>query len=421
MTTAPVNGTRPVAGSGGTVAPTAGDAPSLLPPPAPAAPGDIGDAVTQLMQLSSELSQQQTEMGRTDADIAASRREAAANKRKEAINKALDAARKAREAANDKGFFASITDNIGLTGLVGLVTFNPALVAADYAAHRAGLTNGGTNMFDLGTALAGSPLLFLAEQSMKKIAPEAMSSGAFAATMAGGPIGYALEQAVSKLTPDNLAKSLAEVSTIKDDDVRVANKWAFMAAMTAAAATTTVLSGGTGAPAIVALIGMGISTTTQLAAETGLLQAVVGDKAAIWVAAGGAIVGAALSLGASVANIASSASGLASTAEGAAKISGEAGATLQGFQAGAAIVEGAADIESGIRGLEVAGYQKEAEHANADAVGARNVLKRIEVIIDGILDDLNEVRDSSKRATETLNQTLQINSQTLLQAGSMKV
>ncbi|HVH47518.1 MAG TPA: hypothetical protein VM925_34520 [Labilithrix sp.] len=397
-------GAMPVAGG-------PANAPTLLVPPSPSSNIDVDDAVNKLLEMSSQMSEQQMLLGKSQADVADGQRKAAAAQRKEALDRAIEAAKKAREAQDDGGFFSFVTDNIGLTGLVGLATFNWGLVAADITAHQTGLAKGGTDLLDLGTALCGGPLMYLAAQGAKDLAPEAMSSTALTATLLGGPMGYALERAAREMTPDDFEKSLAEITTIKDDDLRVANKVALMVALAAVAAVSTVLTAGTTAPAIVSLVGIGVSTATQVAADTGALKEVFGEKAAAYIAIGGAIAGAALTLGGSIGSLATSVN----------TVNDAMSRTLTAVNAAKSVTEGVAMTMSGVQALERAEHQHDADLANVSAEEARNVLKRLEKVIDGILEDLQEAKESAQRATETLQATLQTNNQTMLQAGAMKV
>lgn len=391
----------------------------LLPPPASGQP-DIGDAITQLLQASSQISEQQMLLGKSQVQMADGQRKIAAARRKEALDRAIEAARKAREAQKHRGgFFSFVTDNIGLTGLIGIATFNVGLVAADIAAHKTGLADTSTNLFDLGAAVFGGPLGYLAAQGAKELAPD-IAQTSMAALLLGGPMGLALERAAEKIVPDDFEKDLDQITTIKDDDVRLANKIALMVATAAVAATSTVLTGGTSAPAIVALVGIGISTTTQIAAETGALKEIFGEKAAVYVALGGAITGAALTVGGSVWSVFSSPSGIMALKDGA-KAAKTAKQIVSGFNAAKSIYDGVTTTMDGLRSLEAAEWQHDADLAKVDAQEQRNVLKRIEKIIDDILEDLKEAKESADRAAETLQAAAQTKNQTMLQAGAMKV
>jgi hypothetical protein len=401
-----------------TSAPSAGTGTPVLASPPTVSDQDVGDAITQLYKMSSNLADQQMQLGKTDSVAAQAQRDAAAAQRKEALDRAVAAARKAREAAESGGPLSFVTKNIGLTGLVGLVTCNFSLVAADVTAHRTGVAGRSTGVGDLGIALGGSPLLYFAEKGLNKVAPDAVNSNAVVATMLGGPVGYAVERAASKMVPGDFEKKLDDISAVKDDDVRVANKIALTGVLIAAAATTSVLTAGTGTPGMIALIGIGISTTTQVASETGALQKVVGEKAAAYVAIGGTVVGAALTLGGSIGSAVSSASTASSATGSSVQKAKDAAQLIQGAHS---VVDGTETIVDGVNDLRAARYQHAADGQTVRAQAERNTIDRIEKVIDGIIDDLQEAQHSAQRASETLQDTLQTHNQTLLRAGTMKV
>ncbi|MBX3259410.1 MAG: hypothetical protein KF782_06940 [Labilithrix sp.] len=409
------------AGAPATLGPSAAPIPpataahaSLLPPPSAGAL-DVGDAVTRLLAVSSQLSEQQMRLGESQVAAGVAQRKIAAERRKEALDRAVEAAKKAREAGG--GPLSFITDEVGLTGLLGVATFNWGLVAADVAAHRAELTGRSTNALDVGAALHGGPLLYLAAQGAKKLAPEELGQRGVAAAVLGGPMGLALERAAEKMIPDDFEQRLEELASVEDDDVRLANKIALVVAMAAVAATSAVLSGGTTAPAVVALVGIGVSTATQVAAETGALKEAFGEKAATYVALGGAIAGASLTLGGSVWTVASA----TSAASDIAKVDKTLETTLGAVESAKSVTEGVRTTVDGIRDLERAEHQRDADRANVDAEHQRHLLERIERVIDSILEDIHEAKESAQRAAETLQSTLRTHDQTALRAGSMKV
>lgn len=378
----------------------------LLPAPNAATP-DAGQAIERLLQLSSALGDAQMKTGLAQANGAAQARKAASEARREAIERAVEAARKAQEERESGGLLDSITDNIGLVGLIGIVTFRPDIVLADVAAHRAGLADGGTEVVDLGALAAGGPLALVAEQAFAKLAPEWLRPEDVASFALAGPMGTVVMRGVEKMVPEDFARDVSELTTVKDDDVRVANKIALTAALTAAAVTGTVLSGGATSATVVALIGIGLSTTTQLAASTGLLREAFGEKAAMWISIGASIAGAALTLGGSLAGTAQTASAL-----------GRAGALIS---AGVSVVRGTDDVMTGVHELRAADHQLDHDLASADAEEQKHVLARIEKLVDSILADLREAKEAQQRTSEILQGALQTNQQTQLAACAMKV
>lgn len=395
-------------GAVGDVPPTA----TLLASPPNAAVG-TEEAITMLLQMSSQMSEQQMRLGKAGIDVADKRRADVEARRKEALDRAAEAARQAQEQQNDGGLFSFVTDNIGAVGLVGLCTFNWGLVAADITAHKTGLADTRTDLLDGGAASFGGPLGYLALQGARNLAPEHVTQAGVAGALLGGPMGYALVRAAEKLVPGEYQAAIEEHTAVKDDDVRLANKVALMVALAAIAATSVVLSGGTSTPAVVALVGIGISTGTQIAAETGLLNEVVGEKAAVYVALGGAITGAALTLGGSIVSLTSAGDAIAKAAA-AKKI-------INGLNGARAIAEGAHDIKQGVDALERADRRHDADIATIDAEEQKQVLARIEKLVETILDDLKDAHESAQRSAETLQESLQTKNQTMLRAGAMKV
>ena len=88
----------------------------LLPAPTQLAP-DVGDAIAELLRLSSSISDEQMKLGKNQITFTDVQRRAASDERMAALEAAAEAARKAEEAAKKGGFFSFITDNIALIGL----------------------------------------------------------------------------------------------------------------------------------------------------------------------------------------------------------------------------------------------------------------------------------------------------------------
>jgi hypothetical protein len=383
--------------------------------PAPAESTDIGDAVMQLLKMSSQLSDQQMQIGKSRVDAAEQQRKVAAEHRREAIDRAIEAARKAREAAEDDGgLFSCITKDLGLAGVIGLVTFQWELVGADIASHESGISDGGTNALEAAAYLEAGPLGFLAEQLATKLSPVEIQQCEVAAGVLAGPIGIALERALSKTSLGDAEKNVDRATTVREDDIQLAKKIALIVAMAAVAAGTTVLTGGTSAPAVIALVGIGISTATQICAETGALKQVFGDELAGKIAIGGMIAGTALTLGGSIGSIVGGVGGLA----GASKQLQTAAALANSAKS---IVEGVGGTVEGLKALDRADYQHDADLANIDATQQKHLMERLQRLVDSILDDLEEAKKSADKATEILQGTLQTRNQTMLQAASLKV
>jgi hypothetical protein len=348
----------------------------------PSTPSNISidDALTALMKLSSAINEQQTKTAKGEADCAAALRKGASEKRTAAINDAIEAARKAEEEREEGGLFDFVTDNLGPVGLVAMVVGSVYIAAADVGAHAVGLDDDKLDLADtagLGAMLAG-PL---------------------------GVAAYAAQLCVKKFGPDELQQALDEGPTVADDDVRTANKMAFAVTQAQVALAATVASGGTTAPAIVAIVGIAISTATELAQESGALTATFGDDAR-WVALGGTLTGAALSLGGGAV--------LAFSNPPAAARIGEMAVEVQ------TILQGAHDINQGLHNLRAADYQHDADNFRVDAQHQKNVVELVERMIDAVIEDMKNIKESAQKTTELIQSTMQTQNQTLLLAGNMK-
>ncbi len=363
-------------GPGATAAPAAGGAPPPLLPASDASEHlDVGSALSQLMVLTSAINEAQMKGNQAQATLAGNARRDATEKRIKAMEAAIEAAKKAAEEQSSGGFFDIITDNIGVTGLVGLVTGQFYLVAQDVAAHKAGVAG---DSFDLADATA----------------------------LYAGPLALALEQGAKKALPEDLAKSIEDLGAVKDDDVRLANKLALMIVMAQAAVAATVASGGTSAPAIVGLVGIGISTTTQVLQETGALKAVLGDKAAYF-AMGATILGAGLTLGSSFAMAGNSAT--------------EVTRVMAVVDRAKTVAQSVHGINQGVHNLIAADYQHDADNFKIESKVQKNAMEAMERIIDAVIDDAKAAKDSAQRTTEILQGTMQNANQAMLTAGSMRV
>ncbi len=373
-------------------APSGGPA-SLLPSPPP---GDgVDDALGQIMKMASDLNTLQSATGTSTVTSANARRTEIAEKRKELLLKAVDAERKAAEAKESGGLFGFIEDHLGVAGLVGLaaIALSGPLGSMAFGSSSAAVASSGLDMV-------------AADFTSHLVAPDDSTNALDGAAVIAGPMAFAVEQVVSKMDPGDVREAADKLGSVKDEDLKVAKKIALALVMAEIAVGTTVATGGTSAAAIVALVGIGISTTTQVMQDTGALKEVFGDKAS-YVALGGQITGAALTLGGSVATIGKSADAAVKLADA--------------LQKGKSFVEGAYEIDQGVRNLEAAGYVHDADESRADAKAKKKMLDFIASFVDGVLDDLRDVKESADRASGCLQETMQIHNSTLLMAGSMKV
>ena len=364
----------------------------LAPPPAapgaapvlPASNMDAGGAIAMLMRLNVELNEQAVSSGTTDAKLAATNRENATKKQLDALKKAVDAQEKARKAREGGGgFFSKITKNLGLAGLVGMCVGSVYIVAADLALHATGLMKNKSDLADMGAI------------------------GAMCAGGAGVAI-FAAEVAIKHFGPSEIQDALDKGPTIKDDDVRMANNIALMLYQAEYSIALTVASGGTAAPAMVACVGIGISTATQVAQETGALKAVFG-KNANYVAMGGAITGAAMSLGGSVTSLASGV-GSVDAATTAVKVGEKV----------VSVAQGADQIVAGAEQIHTAGLQHDADKMQIDAKHKQQILEAISRTVDALIEDLKNKQEHASKTMKICSSMSETINQTSLNAGSLR-
>ena len=420
MSVTPVQSTTslPTTGTIGTVATPAET--SIL--PTPAVPVNADDALVALMKLSSETNACQSDSSRQSAVSAASQRKEATDKRQKALQDAIDAQKKAEEAQSKGGLFDFITDNLGPVGLIGMVVGSVYLVAADLALHATGLDDGKMDLAD------------------------AAGVGAILAGPAGIAV-YAAQMAVKKFGPEEIQEALDKGPAVTDEQVAKANKIAFALTEAELAIAATVATGGTCAPAVVASVGIAISTATQVAAETGALD-FLGDKWKGYVTMAGSVMGAAGALGGGVAGLASgglgAATGAANAAQAAATGAGgaaqatatvaaetaqvavEAAGGVAEAAAGAAeaavgVAKGVHDVVQGVRNYQASDYAHDADEHRIDAERQKHVLAYIDRFIEDVIGDMKELKDSAQRTSALVQSSIQTESQTLLMAGSLKV
>lgn len=350
--------------------------------PAASTAFDVGDALTEIMKLSSALAEQQTEGSRNSVATASTARKEASERRMQAIHDAIEAARKADEEKSSGGFFDFVTDNLGPAALVGLVTGAAYIVAADFVAHSVGLSNDKLDLAD------------------------AAGVGA----MMAGPVGMALygaQLSAKKFGPEELQKALDQGPAISDKDTRLANKLVLSITQAQLALAATVATGGTAAPAVVAMVGIAVSTTTQLLQESGALKEVFGDDAR-WVALGGTLAGAALSMGGGVGSVLTG---------GEKELVDVAVVVADKVKTG---LEAAHDINQGVRNLRAAGYAHDSDNYSIAAQQQKQVLELVERMVETVIEDVKSIKESAQKTTEILQASLQTNTQTMLLAGTMK-
>lgn len=382
-----VNVRAPSAAAGANVAPV-GTGASAQVLPCPDGPVDIDGAIGMLMKLSAAIHDAQARSQTEHAKTVGMARKAASERRSELLERAAEAARKATEERSEGGLFDVITDNLGPIGLVGLVVGGAFLVAADLAAHATGLEDDKLDVADAGALAA----------------------------MFTGPAGvalYAEELCAKRFGPEELQKALDQGPSIRDDEVRKANKIALAVTQAQLALAATVASGGTAAPAVVAMVGIGVSTAAQILQETGTLREVFGDGAA-YVALGATAIGAGLGLGGGVYSVAS---GLSS----APRAMQDTGKVLSAIQNARAITQAGHDIAQGVRNLGAADDRRQADGLQVDAQRHKRIVEFLDRMIDAVLDDLEGLQESARKSSEICQAMSQTHHQTMLLAGNLRV
>jgi hypothetical protein len=382
-----IGAARPVMATGGVAGPLAtGAAPATLLPSSEASI-DIDGALGLMMKLSSEICDVQTKAHTEHVKNAARARKAASELRSELLRRAAEAAKKAAEQKSKGGLFDFIADNLGPIGLVGLVTGAAYLVAADFVTHVTGLQDNKLDLADA-AALGGS-----------------LAGGV-------GVLFYAAELLAKKLGPEELQAALDQGPTISDDQVRKATKIALAVAQAQLALAATVASGGTAAPAVVAMVGIGISTATQVGQEMGLFQEIFGENAARYIALGGTLLGTGLSLGGGIYSV--------SSASSATNAMDDIGKIATAVDRAKTVAESTHSIVQGVRNLRAAELQHDADLMHVEAQRHKRMIEFVDRMIEAVIDDLEGLQESARKATEICQSMSQTHNQTLLLAANFK-
>lgn len=354
-----MNGVSPVLASPVDVrspmGPAGSIAPSLLPhveaPPLP----QLQDAMAQLYLVLSQLREAQATHGKMQIDGAKTERDIAARKEKEALERA-------KKAAEEGGFFDWIAKDLGLAGAVGLVTFNYPLIVADIFAHKLGLFDSvdeKVDFVDVAAVATGRWEVVAADVLLRKtdLAP------------------HEVQEVFEK---SGIPKDAPGVSK---EDVDPIAKEAIMANLLIMSTAASVLTFGTTAALVVALLGMAISMGGSVIAKEKALDGVLGEGSSKWIGLGMQIYG----------TLASSMSGLAGGAS-----------TISNGARAAALATATVAAMRGTDQVVTAVNERERDEANIDAAGARHRLGRLERLIEQITDAIKEVYDSHRKAAETL-------------------
>ncbi len=286
------------------------------------------------------------------------------------------AVQEAREEAESESFFEWITKDIGIVGLIGLLTLNPALVAVDLVAHKTGLVeNLRLDIVDVAVVVFGGPALLAADILLRKldVAPDCVRE-----------------------TLDDLGLG-DSVPGISDQDVQPVVEKALMINLLLASAAITVLTAGTTTALVVGCIAIGLSCGSMVSASLG-----GPEELTLGLAIGGAV----LSLG----------SGFLSSG---ATAGSALNARLSSLKVTSSILSGATGAIRGIDGVTHAIHTRNAEEATYRATEARQTLTRLERLFDTILQGLKDAKASAERTTALIQSTLETHNTTLRMTSAM--
>lgn len=350
-----------------------GAAARLLPDPASAeaslAASNLAKLYAVMMQIRDAHARESK--GKIESDRA--ERDLAEREHKEALERA-------KKAAEEGGFFDWLSEDIGLAGAVGLVTFNYALVAADIAAHKLDLVdNLEVDVVDLGAVVTGRVDVLAADILLRK----------------------------TDLAPPEARELLEKVGIprdapgISDEDVKPVAKKLLLANLFVVGVTASVLSGGSTAGICVALAGVALSTAGGYVAEEKVLDGVFGKGSSRWIGLGMQITGAL-------------ASGMSGLAPGAAAVSGSTRVAATAIQGGTTALKGTDKVVTAV-------HEHERDDANIAAESARLRLARLDRILDMVIEATKELQQSHRKTGDLIQSCLKtIDDTNLALAGGVR-
>lgn len=356
-----------------TIAPVAGatsGAPEVATLPEPNQLDGMQDMIAKLYAAMSTLENAQSKT--SSSDVKANQvKQREANRRHQ---EELDKAKKAQEGG---GFFHWLGSGMGATGLVALATGNPTLLIASIVMHKTGMMN--NTKFD-------------------------MLDGAM---MCAGPVPLAADLLIRKVAAPDLGK---DVPGITDEDVKPVVDKAAMATVALAGAALSVVTAGTTTALIVACIGLALSAGSMACEFAG------GPKELSMALSIGS---AALTLGAGLAN----GIGAVTAAAGNTAASGGSAAASTGAEAAKA---GADQAENATTLVKAAGnamqgadtvvntiHQHTAAIATERAAEFKNLLTKLERLLDAVIDGAKASKESYQRTTTTLQGIVRTHNDTL--------
>jgi anaerobic selenocysteine-containing dehydrogenase len=160
------------------------------------------------------------------------------------------------------------------------------------------------------------------------------------------------------------------------------------------------------------MVGIGISTATQVGQEMGLFQEIFGENAARYIALGGTLLGTGLSLGGGIYSV--------SSASSATNAMDDIGKIATAVDRAKTVAESTHSIVQGVRNLRAAELQHDADLMHVEAQRHKRMIEFVDRMIEAVIDDLEGLQESARKATEICQSMSQTHNQTLLLAANFK-
>lgn len=379
------------------------------------------DALTSLYKLMSDRAATEQNAAKTDVESTTKAQKILRQERREAVERA-------REAAEDQGGFF---ESIGIGGLVGIAISNPWLVVADMGMHMAKLTPDALSKFEkahldevanaadgyaalghakvlldagLGGPQAMAALVALGGLLVKEtnVLGEDASAWAGRGMMLGGSnaLGGARQAAVA-LVADKEGAVADEIRHVEKETQQY-TKYAAYVAMGLAAAGAIAGTAGTATLPVV-LVGVALSASGAIVTESNCL----GDDWSKWVGMG------LMASGSLISGV-----GLGAAAAGA---SAAAKATSTALSVSGTVVDGAAKVKDGTDQIHGAAVQHEVDLANADAKELQVADRRLDRVIERLIETAQDAKDGFRRTASTIQQAIEQDVQTpMIVAGALR-
>lgn len=370
------------------------------------------DAMSALYKLMADSNQDQSKQAKETIVQRTNERK----RKMEEYEAALEAARKASEK---HGFL----DSIGLGGLAGMAVGSPVLVLADISMHMARMTPEALANFEKDHAgeIETAAKLYAAMVNAAALKqgffanPEALRAAAalggllvketgvagkesdWAGTgmLLYGSAGTGATQAAATSIAATKHGAVADDIRTAEKETEPYTKWAALAGMAVAAAGACVASFGTATMVVVA-IGVALSASGFTVSETGCLDDALGKDAARWVSLGMMVAGA------------------VTTGAGAAAAAGNAVEAAKAMELGGHAVDAASKMRQGTEQIRDAAAEKDVWNAQANAKTSMNQARRLQRLIEDVIDTVRDLKDNSRKVSATINQIQDTQAQTQL-------